>query len=112
MNEILIAILLIGAALIIKFVITQVVTRRAVRQVVSAIEAGGAIGKKNARSREELGLMPRKAFSGIIRRQDYKANAVNMLINTGFIEVTEQGFLYVAEETYNNSSLTRYRGYG
>ena len=112
MDEILIAVILVGAALTIKFVVTQVINRRAVRQVVSAIETGGAIGKKNARSREELGLMPRKAVSGIIRRQDYKANAVNMLINTGFIETTEEGRLYVAEETYNNSSLTRYRGYG
>ena len=91
------------------FVIPYFMTRRAVRQVVRMFQRSGAIGIRDAKPAEEIGLkvqstsMMQRMFS----RRDYKGPALDTLIQLEVVQVTNDGKLYLSEEKLFSSGLDR-----
>jgi len=80
------------------FFIPRWLTRRAARQVIKIFRKHNAIDSKTARTVDELGLRPAGMMQRIGRRRDYKPQAMNVLLQVGVIQVTEDGRLYLSEE--------------
>ena len=72
--------------------------RRAARQVIKIFRAQNATENKNARTIDELGLRPPGMMERMMRRRDYKPQALNALVQVGVVKVTEDGKLYLSEE--------------
>ena len=80
------------------FVIPRWLIRRAARQVIKIFRAQNATESKNARTIDELGLRPPGVMERMMRRRDYKPQALNALMQMGVVKVTEDGKLYLSEE--------------
>jgi hypothetical protein len=72
--------------------------RRAARQVIRIFRAQNATDSKNARTIDELGLRPPGMMERMMRRRDYKPQALDALVQVGVVKVTEDGKLYLSEE--------------
>jgi hypothetical protein len=93
-----IIILLIILALAALFFIPRWLIRRAARQVIKIFRAHSATDSKNARTIDELGLRPPGMLERMMRRRDYKPQALDALMQMGVVKVTEDGRLYLSEE--------------
>jgi hypothetical protein len=80
------------------FVIPRWLIRRAARQVIKIFRAQNATESKNARTIDELGLRPPGMMERMMRRRDYKPQALDALVQVGVVKVTEDGKLYLSEE--------------
>jgi hypothetical protein len=80
------------------FAIPRWLMRRAARQVIKIFRAQNATENKNARTIDELGLRPPGMMERMMRRRDYKPQALNALVQVGVVKVTEDGKLYLSEE--------------
>jgi hypothetical protein len=80
------------------FAIPRWLMRRAARQVIKIFRAQNATENKNARTIDELGLRPPGMMERMMRRRDYKPQALNALMQVGVVKVTEDGKLYLSEE--------------
>ena len=95
-------------ALAAMFIIPQWRLRRAVPQVIRIFREGNAVGSKNAKTLDELGLMPKRgALGGLFSRRDYRQYALSALIKGGIIEMTEDEKLYLVEDKLMASGLDR-----
>lgn len=74
-------------------------TTRAAKQVIDAFVQRGAIGPKNAKTLEELGLA-RRGF-GLFLTRDYRQMALMALIRSNTVEQTDDGKYYLTQEAYN-----------
>lgn len=81
------------------FVLPQFFIRRAIRSVIRVFEQHNAIGVKNAKTIEELGLAPKPMFQRMFSRRDYKPQALQALIHADVVQVTETGKLYLSEQS-------------
>jgi hypothetical protein len=107
MNEVLIIILLIIIVIVAMLVIPQWLTKRAIPQVIRIFREKNAIGIKNAKTVDELGLRPRGMMEQMFRRRDYKQYALTALMRVEIIQMTEDGRLYLSEEKLSESGLNR-----
>jgi hypothetical protein len=80
------------------FAIPRWLMRRAARQVIKIFRAQNATENKNARTIDELGLRPPGMMERMMRRRDYKPQALNALMQVGVVKVTDDGKLYLSEE--------------
>ena len=95
-------------ALAAMFIIPQWRLRRAVPQVIRIFREGNAVGSKNAKTLDELGLMPKRgALGGLFRRRDYRQYAFSALMRGGIIEVTEDEKFYLVEDKLMASGLEK-----
>jgi len=85
------------------FVLPQFFIRRAIRSVIRIFEKHNAIGVKNAKTIEELGLAPKPMFQRMFSRRDYKPQALQALIHADIVKTTETGKLYLSEQTLLSS---------
>lgn len=69
---------------------------RAAKQVINAFIQLGAIGPNNARTQQELGIIKR-SFALV---RDYRVTALQELIRADAVRQTEEGKLYLSQETY------------
>ena len=69
-----------------------------------AFRQNNAVGPKNARTLEELGLKPKGILESMGRR-DYKPRALQFLISVNIIQMTEEGKFYLSEEDIALSNL-------
>ena len=111
MNSVTIIVLLVVFALLAMFAIPQWRLRRAIRQVIRIFREHNAIGVKNARTVDELGLRPRAIMERMFRGRDYKQYAVSALMRAEIIKKTEDGRLYLLEEKLAASSLGKGASY-
>ena len=107
MNEVLIIILLIIIAIVAMIVLPQWRVKRAVPQVIRIFREYNAIGIKNAKTIDELGLKPRSMLEQMLKRRDYKQYALQALMRAEIIQMTEDGKLYLSEERLNESGIER-----
>ena len=105
--DILIIILLIIIALVAMFVVPQWRLKRAIPQVIRIFREKSAIGIKNAKTVDELGLRTQGMAVQIFKRRDYKQYALSALMRAEIIQMTEDGRLYLSEEKLSESSLGR-----
>ncbi|MFH1757177.1 MAG: hypothetical protein ABH969_03930 [Pseudomonadota bacterium] len=96
--NILITVLIMVALLALAFFIANRMTRRAVSRVVEIFRQHQAIGIRQAKTIDELGLRPPGLLERVSRLRDYKQNALKILIKGEVINLTEEGKLYITEE--------------
>ena len=72
--------------------------KHAARQVIKIFRRHNATDSKNARTIDELGLRPPGILERMMRRRDYKPQALTALMQAGIIKATEDGKLYISEE--------------
>ena len=89
------------------FVLPQFLIRRAIRSVIQIFQQHNAVGVKSAKTLEELGLQPKPMFQKMFKTRDYKPQALQALIHSDIIQMTEDGKFYLAEEKL---ITTRWRG--
>jgi hypothetical protein len=80
------------------FFIPRWLMGRALRQVVRIFRQHNAIDSKTARTIDELGLKPPGVFERMMRRRDYKPQALDALMKAEIIKATGDGRLYLSED--------------
>jgi len=90
------------------FVIPMFLFVRNVPKVIRIFRFQNAVGARNARTIDELGLRPKPMMKRILSGRDYKPQALQSLIRANIIQVTDEGKLYLSEEILAES---RWRGH-
>ncbi len=85
------------------FVLPTLLVMRSAPKVIRIFRDYGAVGVKNARTVDELGLRPKPFMQRILRGRDYKMNAFQMLVRAGIIQITDEGKVYLSEEALAGS---------
>ena len=78
--------------------------QRAVRQVIDIMRRNNAVGAKNARTVEELGLQPKSLLENMTRMRDYKPRALQALMYAEIIQQTEDDKIYLDEQKLQETS--------
>jgi len=98
MDNTLFIIVIAVLAILAMFVIPQFLLRRATFKVIQIFQQHNAIGVKNAKAIDELGLSRRTFVEGMFRGRDYKPRALQSLMRSEIVLMTEDGKLYISEE--------------
>ena len=106
MSDWAIIIILIILFLLAIFVLPQLMIARAVPRVIKIFRNGDAVGIRNAKSVEALGLQPKSIAERMMRLRDYKPRALDFLIQINVVQMTDEGKVYLSEEMLAN---TRWR---
>jgi len=106
-ETIIIIVLLFALLLVAMFMVPRWRLRRAIRQVIKIFREHNAIGIKNAKMIDELGLRPRGMMEGMFKGRDYKPYAINTLRKAEIIQMTEDGKLYLSEDKLLASGLEK-----
>jgi len=93
-----IIILLIVMFLLALFFIPRWMVKHAARQVIKIFRGHNATDSKTARTVDELGLRPLGFLERMMRRRDYKPQALNALMQAGIVKTTGDGRLYLSED--------------
>jgi len=80
------------------FVLPQFLVRRAIRSVIRIFQQHNAVGVKSARTLKELGLEPKSMFRKMFKARDYKPQALQALMHSDIIQMTEDDKFYLSEE--------------
>ena len=99
MNDVLFIVLMVLLFIVVIIVVPQWMLTRNVPKVIRIFRQQNAVGGKNAKTIEELGLVPKSMFQRMFNRRDYKPQALQFLIRTTVVEMTEEGKVYLNEET-------------
>ena len=105
MSDNTILILLTVLAVIVLFILPQMLLRRAMSSVIRTFRKKKAVGDQNGMTIDELGLRPKSMLQAIFRGTQYKTSALIRLRNAGIIQTTEDGKLYLSEENLSRSRL-------
>ena len=108
MNDTLMVIVLIIVFLLVALVLPQFMVMRTAPKVIRIFREKNAVGGKNAKPIEELGLKQRSVIENVLRRRDYKPRALQLLLSANIVQMTEDGKFYLDEE---NLSMTKWRMY-
>ncbi|MFC2014243.1 hypothetical protein ACFLU8_05190 [Chloroflexota bacterium] len=106
-KTILIIALIFALLLLAMIIVPQWRLRRSIRQVIRIFRDQNAIGIKNARTVDELGLRPRRMLEGMFKGRDYKQYALNALMKSEIIQMTEERKLYLSEDKLLSSGLEK-----
>jgi len=71
---------------------------RAVPKVIKTFRQNNAISASNAKTIDELGLKPKSIFQRMLSRRDYRQNALQFLIRSDVVDITEEGKFFLNEE--------------
>ncbi len=108
MEDWIVIIVVVILALAAMFIIPQWRLRRNVPKVIQIFREGSAVGSKNAKTLDELGLTPKRGMmGGLFSRRDYRQYALNALMSNGIIEMTEDEKFYLVEDNLMASGLDR-----
>ena len=91
-----IAALVLLLALSFFFLVWQV--RRNTTKIIRVFRENKAVGVQNARTLAELGLHRRSMLENAFLPRDYKASALDGLIQSGAVQVIADGRMYLTEE--------------
>ena len=101
-------ILLMVILLVLVFVIPVIRIRSAIKAVIGIFRKNNATSIENARTQEELRLNPKPLWERLFTIRDFKPQALRMLIDSKVVQVTEEGKLYLSEESLAASGLDRF----
>ena len=90
------------------FVIPTLLFIRNVPKVIRIFRFHNAVGDRNARTIDELGLRSKPMLQRLFSGRDYKPQALQSLIRANIVQVTGEGKLYLSEE---NLAGSRWRGH-
>jgi hypothetical protein len=71
--------------------------KKAMHAVIELFYRLNALTAKNAKTRQELGLMPQRLADRLTKRRDYRQSALHILVQRGIVATTEEGKLYLVE---------------
>ncbi len=108
MSDTFMVIVLVIVFILVALVLPQFLVMRSAPKVIRIFRQNNAVGAKNAKPIEELGLKQRSMIENVLRRRDYKPRALQLLISANIVQMTEDGKLYLDEESL---SMTRWRMY-
>ena len=108
MDNTLMVIVLIIVFVLVALVLPQFMVMRTAPKVIRIFRQNNAVGAKNAKPIEELGLKQRSMIENMLRRRDYKPRALQLLISANIVQMTEDGKLYLDEESL---AMTKWRMY-
>ena len=106
MSDVLFIVLMVLLFIVVVIVVPQWMLTRNVPKVIRIFRQQNAVGEKNAKTIEELGLAPKSMFQRMFTRRDYRPQALQLLIRTTIVEMTEEGKVYLNEE---NLMQTKWR---
>ncbi len=86
------------AFILVVFFVPQWILVRNIPKVIRIFRKFNAINPKTALTVEELGLKPKPMLERMFRRRDHKPRALQFMLRTAMVEVTEDGKLYLDEE--------------
>jgi len=72
--------------------------KRAVTQVVDRFRTNHSLCSQGSKTVEELGLQPPSFLERIYKPRDYKPYALNMLIKTGAVRLSDDGKMCLLEK--------------
>ena len=75
-----------------------ILNRRAASQVISLFKKNQALGIDSARTIDELGLRPAGFSQRLVSMRDYKPRALEALVKSQVVRITEDDRLYLDEE--------------
>ncbi|MDO8490444.1 MAG: hypothetical protein Q7T04_00330 [Dehalococcoidia bacterium] len=78
--------------------------RRNMRKVVKILLEKGATGIQNAMTVDNLGLRPKSLLQRIGGPRDWKPKALDLLIQSNVVLMTQDGKLYVTESSLANAA--------
>jgi hypothetical protein len=107
MSNAILIIFIVVIALLAMFIIPQWRVKRAIPQVIRIFKEQNAVGIRNAKTLDELGLRPRGMVERMLKGRDYKQYAFSALMRAEIIQMTEDGRLYLSEERLAESGLER-----
>jgi hypothetical protein len=96
-SSILVILIVLGGIVFALFISARM-TKRAVGQVVAIFQKHNAIGIRQAKTVNELGLTPPSLMDRFTRMRDYKQNALSILMKADVVQTTEEGKLFISEE--------------
>ncbi len=96
-----IAIMIVGA--LVWLFVPGWMIRRDMPKVINIFRKKNAVGIRNAKTPEELGLAPKPMLQRVMSRRDYKPKALEFLIQAKVVLMTEDNKLYITEETVANA---------
>ena len=97
MNNMLVILALAVLAVCALFVIPVLMTRWAAHRVIKIFCRYNALNANNARTAEELGLAPLGFMDRLMKPRDYKPQALRFLKESGVVQSTPDGRLYLSE---------------
>lgn len=100
MNETdIIWLIVLGIVLIVTVIgLPQLLIRRTIPDVIKIFKNHNAIGLKNAKTVEELGITSQTLVQRMWKPRDYKPRALQLLLNANIVQMTEDGKLYISEK--------------
>ena len=87
--------------------IQSLLVKRAISQVIKIFCRYNALGVKNAKTVEEIGLTPPSLIQRLTRLRDYRPYALQILQQAGILHMTEDGKFYMTEEKLNENMRCR-----
>jgi hypothetical protein len=106
MNDVLFIVLLVILFILTMLFLPQFLVMRSVPKVIKIFRERNAVGEHNAKTIEELGLVPKSMLQRMFTRRDYKPQAFQFLLRSTVIDMTEEGKVYLDED---NLYRTRWR---
>jgi hypothetical protein len=103
-SDVLIVIALIILGIVIWLFVPAWIIKRNTRKVIKIFRQKNAIGMQNAKSVYELGLNPPSLAKRIMSLRDYKPKALEFLIQVNVVFTTEDGKLYITEQSLVNAT--------
>ncbi len=97
MNSALIILALAIVACLGLFVLPVLMTRWAARRVIKIFCRHNAVSAGDARTAQELGLVPLSFVDRLMKPRDYKPQALRFLKESGVVQSTPDGRLYLSE---------------
>lgn len=88
---------LIIFALVAWLFVPSYMMKRAIPKVIEIFRKKNAVGIVNAKTLDELELSPKAMWKRMFGRRDYRPRAMDFLVQTGIIQITENGKLYLSE---------------
>ncbi len=82
--------------------------RKAIKEIVGIFRRNNALGGDNAKTKEELGLMPPNFIMRMMRQRDYKPYALQMMVGAEIVQVTLENKYFLSEEKLSSSALQRF----
>jgi hypothetical protein len=103
MSDTAVIVILVVVLLFVMFILPQLRLRIAIPSIIRLFRQSNAVGIKNAKTIEELGLKPKNVAQAVFSGQDYKITALRVLRKAEVIQSTEDGKLYLSEKDLSNS---------
>lgn len=102
-GDTIVLVLLLIFMLFILFVLPRFSLRRAIPAIIQLFRQHNATSPKDAKTMDELGLKQRGLAQTILRGQDDRMTALQILRNANIIRATDDGRLYLSEEDLQQS---------